>query len=252
MDGAGAKPLTIFAVVSLVVHVGIGASVVGRHHAAPRPAEPAPLPQAAGETFDVPDPPPERAAPSEEDHGASTRAPRAALANAGPGTRAPRAHGGAGANGSAARSSAESPAIFGAVGDRAAIDLATAFTRGFPQAASADRAWTGAPLGPAGDVDVVLTIDDSGRLTDASIGPGASPALRAGISRTFALIRARTFTARAATTTLHLRATVSPDSVHDGLHGDVFAIGGSFASSEGSAFFALAIGRRVDLHVRAR
>jgi hypothetical protein len=47
-------------------------------------------------------------------------------------------------------------------------------------------------------------------------------------------------------------ATVTPDSVHDGLHGDVFAIGGSFAGGEGSAFFALAIGRRIDVRVHLR
>jgi hypothetical protein len=43
---------------------------------------------------------------------------------------------------------------------------------------------------------------------------------------------------------------VSPDEMHDGLHGEVFAIGGSFDATQGSAFFALAIGRRIDLQVR--
>ncbi|MEO6419365.1 MAG: hypothetical protein ABIP39_08175, partial [Polyangiaceae bacterium] len=57
------------------------------------------------------------------------------------------------------------------------------------------------------------------------------------------------FTARAAVTVLHVGATVSPDVVHDGLHGDVFAIGGSFEGRQGNAFFALAAGRRIDLVV---
>ena len=63
---------------------------------------------------------------------------------------------------------------------------------------------------------------------------------------------ARSFTATRATTRLHVVATVSQDQVHDGLHGDVFAIGGSFAGTEGSGFFALAIGRRIDVRVTER
>ena len=49
-----------------------------------------------------------------------------------------------------------------------------------------------------------------------------------------------------------MSGAISTDAVHDGLHGDVFAIGGSFAGAEGSAFFALAIGRRIDVRVRAK
>jgi hypothetical protein len=67
-----------------------------------------------------------------------------------------------------------------------------------------------------------------------------------------ALIKGRPFVAKGKVTKLHLVAVVSADSVHDGLHGDVFAIGGSFAGAEGSAFFALAIGRRIDVRVRAK
>ena len=71
----------------------------------------------------------------------------------------------------------------------------------------------------------------------------------AGIQRTLALIRGRAFTARGATTRLRVTGRVSPDEVHDGFHGDVFAIGRSFTAREGSAFFALAIGRRVDIRI---
>ena len=53
-------------------------------------------------------------------------------------------------------------------------------------------------------------------------------------------------------TKLRIVATIGADSVHDGLHGDVFAIGGSFAEGEGSAFFALNVGRRIDLRVRGQ
>ena len=142
-------------------------------------------------------------------------------------------------------------APYGAVGERTALDLASAFTRAFPQAASADPGWLRAPFGPLGGIEVTLEIDPRGFLVRAHVDGGAPPALRRGVERTLALIRARPFTARAATTRIHLDATVSPDQVHDGLHGDVFAIGGSFDGGQGNAFFALAVGRRIDLAVRA-
>jgi hypothetical protein len=138
------------------------------------------------------------------------------------------------------------------VGDRSASDLATAFTRGFPQAASADPAWRSASFGTAGEADVVLTLDESGHIEGTQVLGAPTPALSGGIRRTLALINGRTFVTRGRVTKLHVTAVVSADSVHDGLHGDVFAIGGSFAGGEGSAFFALAIGWRVDLRVRAR
>ncbi len=144
-----------------------------------------------------------------------------------------------------------SSSIYGAVGDRAAVDLATAFTRGFPHASSEDPAWRSAPLGAAGEAEIVLVLDDSGHLESTRVKGSPSPALASGIRRTLALVAGRTFTARLKATTLRISATVSRDTVHDGLHGDVFAIGGSFASGEGQAFFALAIGRRIDLRVRA-
>jgi hypothetical protein len=142
--------------------------------------------------------------------------------------------------------------MFGATGERGSVDLATAFTRGFPQAASADPAWARAPLGDAGHAIVVLEIDASGALVSSRVEGHPSPALRAGIDRTMALLSARAFTASRPVTRLELSAHVSPDEVHDGLHGDVFAIGGSFEKDVGSAFFALAIGRRIDLRVTER
>jgi hypothetical protein len=136
------------------------------------------------------------------------------------------------------------------VGDRAAIELTTAFTRGFPQAASADPLWLTAPFGGAGSVDMTLVLDESGRLVDARLGGSPGPALSEGIRRTLAFIRGRSFVADAEETKLRVTATVTPDQVHDGLHGDVFAVGGSFQGGEGSAFFALAIGRRIDVRVQ--
>jgi hypothetical protein len=136
------------------------------------------------------------------------------------------------------------------VGERASVDLATAFTRGFPQAASGDPAWATAPFGPAGEATVVLEIDEQGALIGSRIEGAPGPALRAGISRTLVLIGARAFTADRRVTRLHVVGVVARDEIHDGLHGDVFAVGGSFDRGVGSAFFALAIGRRVDVRVR--
>jgi hypothetical protein len=143
-----------------------------------------------------------------------------------------------------------SQALFGAVGDRSAADLAKAFTRDFPQAASGDPVWRSAPLGAAGEATIIMTLDDSGHIADVQIVGNPSGALAQGLRRTMTLIKGRPFVARSKVTKLRVSASVSSDTVHDGLHGDVFAIGGSFAEREGSAFFALNIGRRVDLRVR--
>ena len=138
--------------------------------------------------------------------------------------------------------------VFGAQGDRAAVDLATAFTRTFPQVASADPSWSRTPLGSAGSLDAVIEIDERGSVVSANV-TGGSPTLRGSALRTLMLLRHRTFTAHARVTTLHVTGEVSRDTVHDGLHGNVFAVGGSFVSGEGDGFFALAIGRRIDVHV---
>ena len=123
-----------------------------------------------------------------------------------------------------------------------------------PEASPRPRArtleWISAPFGPAGTVNIDLSLDETGALVDARATGNASPALAEGLRRTLAFIRSRAFVADARTTHLRVSATVSPDQVHDGLHGDVFAIGGSFEGVEGSAFFALAVGRRVDIRVQ--
>lgn len=169
------------------------------------------------------------------------------------GSHETRPHGAAGAPGApgVAGAAASEPGRYGAVGDRSAVDLATAFTRALPQIASTDPGWQRAALGSVGRVRITLVLDPDGRLVESSVGDG-SPLLRASASRTIALVKARSFVARGARTTLELEAKISPDDVHDGLHGDVFALGASYMNPEGSAFFALAIGRRIDLHVRAR
>lgn len=147
------------------------------------------------------------------------------------------------------------PLPYGAVGVRYATDLATTFTRSFPQAACSDPAWVQAPFGAAGSATVSLIIDETGRLTSTAIEGAPSPALRRGIERTLVMLRPRELTAVGPVTRLRITARVGRDDVHDGLHGEVFALsGGSFAGEVGSAFFALPAGagpgRRVDVEVR--
>jgi hypothetical protein len=194
-------------------------------------AEPTPPPPAAGDG-DGNDAP----GPAHVDSHRHAR-PRAAT----PGTTSPTGTG---------TGDGDKPATFGAAGDRSAVELASAFTRGFPQAASADPLWLAAPFGSAGAVDLTLTLDDTGALvaTQSNGSPGA--ALAAGVRRTLALIRARSFVAEGKETRLRVTATVTQDQVHDGLHGEVFAIGGSFEGAGGNGFFALAVGRRIDVRVQ--
>jgi hypothetical protein len=147
------------------------------------------------------------------------------------------------------------PPRFGAVGVRFATDLATTFTRAFPQAGSAEPIWYSAPFGSAGRAEVSFVLNDEGGLVSTEVTGSPSPALRRSIDRTLLLLAPRTFTARGAVTRLNIAAHVSRDAVHDGMHGDVFALSaGSFSGDVGTAFFALppasGPGRRVDVEVR--
>ncbi len=259
----GVLPLTL----SIGAHVLVAATLLRAGARAPETSDPPPA--LGGETFELPapetiEPPLANASPAPE-----TTAP-SDPASDGEGVTRPRppAHGRSDprpsrparpsggrvepASGETGDGTASSPALYGAVGERSAADLATAFTRGFPQVASADPMWRTAPLGSAGEADVVLTLDESGHIESSQVLGSPSPALASAVRSTLALIKARPFVAKGKVTRLHLVAKVSSDEVHDGLHGDVFAIGGSYAGGEGNAFFALAIGRRIDVRVRAR
>jgi len=147
------------------------------------------------------------------------------------------------------------PVLFGAVGVRFATDLPTTFTRALSQAVSADPGWSAAPFGVGGRADVTLALDEEGHLSNHTIVGSPSLALRSSVERTIVLLAPRSFTARRALTKLRVRAYVSRDDVHDGLHGDVFALSaGSFSGEVGTAFVALpasvGAGRRVDIEVR--
>jgi hypothetical protein len=213
----------------------------------------------AGETLDLD---PVAPAPDEEppDPIAPTSPPAPARAQAplpAPAATASTRGAAAAATGSAA--ARPPPPLYGAVGDRVATDLVTAFTRTFPQAASAEPSWSAAPLGAAGRAEVTFLLDERGEITGTSITGAPSPALRKGLERTLLVLAPRMFTAHAPVTRLRVVARVASDEVHDGLHGDVFALsGGSFSGSVGTAFFALppssgssgGAGRRIDLEVR--
>lgn len=270
-----------FVALSLGVHVAVCAALLVPWRRATIEVPVAdPAPALAGETFELPAPEtlggaagaiataaneraeapaddpsriPESPAtkPEAKADGPHAKPPKTTRSDRGKQAAHPGSRGADGADGEES-GSAGSAAAYGAVGERGAADLATAFTRSFPQAASADPAWRTAPMGGAGEAIVTLTIDESGHLVDSNISGNPSSALSSGIGRTLALIKSRPFVARGKTTRLVLHATVASDAVHDGLHGDVFAIGGSFTGNEGNAFFALAIGRRIDVRVRAK
>ncbi len=260
-------PLLGAVLASLIVHATIAVGVAGalaRARQAPT-REPEALTSLSGDTFEVPtDAVPDvteetvagaGAAPIDEIDGDEAHRPaaphRAAASKVSP-RRGLATVAGAEVRGGGSPASGSEALLFGALGDRSAAPLEQAFTRAFPQAASADPSWLSTPFGSAGTVDVELTLDEQGSLVHARVvGGQPSAALSEGLRRTLALIRARSFVAAGRRTRLRIAATVTPDQVHDGLHGDVFAIGGSFAGGEGNGFFALAAGRRVDIRLRA-
>ena len=254
--------------ISLAAHGALAAFFV-LPRLLPQPPALDPPPQNAGETFELPAPntaetPLANASPSPDTNAAPAPielpdAPARPVppARAKPSTRPshegrPSAGRAGPAKTDGTPGSTGSTAFFGAVGDRSASDLSRAFTRDFPQAASGDPIWRSAPIGAAGEATVTLTLDDAGHIADVQVSGNPGGALAQGIRRTMTLIKGRPFVARNKVTKLRIVATISPDTVHDGLHGDVFAIGGSFAEGEGSAFFALNVGRRIDLRVRAQ
>jgi hypothetical protein len=257
-----ALPLPLFVALSFGFHAAISIALTSLAAREPAPGAQAfdPASQGlAGETLDVEPAPP---APEESDW---TPVPADAPAAApSPATVAPPSTGagaqprisGAAPASTGAPSVVAHPALFGAVGVRFASDLATTFTRAFPQAASADPVWPTVPFGATSSAELTLVLDDDGHLARSTIGGAPSVALRRGIERTLTLLgTARPFTAHGAVTRIHVTSRVTRDDVHDGLHGDVFALsGGSFSGDVGNAFFALpagaAPGRRIDVDLR--
>jgi hypothetical protein len=250
-------PLAAFAVLSLALHLAAAGAI--RRAIELRLPRPAPetsraTPALVGDTLDV-EPPAE---PTDEDEAAGGAASESTGATAPhDSTARPGPHGARRPSGLAAAATppAPPPALFGAVGERSAVDLPTTFARAFSQAASADPAWSTVPLGPAGTAEVTLVLDDTGHVAGHAISGAPSRALRRGIESTVVLLGGRPFTARAAVTRLRLATHVLPNDVHDGLHGDVFALsGGTFTGDVGNTWFALRTsatgGRRVEVELR--
>lgn len=240
----------VFLALSLAIHAtaAVATRLTGPAATSVLAFEPSPRALSlAGDTLDVePAPPPPASDPVEapgETHPAAPAPARPSVARTPGPASAPVA------------ASVAPPPLFGAVGVKFASDLATTFTRAFPQAASADPVWAGAAFGSTSSAEITLALDEDGYLAQTVVGGTPSLALRRGIDRTLALLGARPFTARGAVTRLRVTAHVSRDEVHDGLHGDVFALsGGSFSGDVGSAFFALppvaGAGRRIDVELR--
>jgi hypothetical protein len=253
----------LFVAASLTMHVAIALAVFRSNRAA-SPDGTKGTETLSGETFELAasldetlERKPEE--PSNAAPAATTETQTATNESAPNGVRAPRApprqrhaHALQAATRGAESKGATLHEAFGAVGDRSAMDLATAFTRSFPIAASGDPLWLTAPLGSAATAEIAFTIDATGSLLATHLEGSPSRSLESGIRRTVALLRNRMFTARGASTHLAVRVLVSPDEHHDGLHGDVFALGAGFRGHDGTAFFALAVGRRIDLHVSER
>jgi hypothetical protein len=249
--------------ISLGVHVAVATAFI--FHPVPAHLED-PAPALAGETFELPAPetqlaPLANASPSADDVGqaAPSDAPDAPAKppppkvgkHAARPSNAGRPSAGRTATGDGDTEGTSSSGLtFGATGDRSATDLLTAITHGFAQGASGDPAWRTAPLGSAGDATLTIALSEDGHIESESISGNPTPALASGIRRTMALIRGRPFVAKGKVTKLHLTATVSNDAVHDNSGSDVFAIGRSVAGGEGHGWFALSVGRRIDLRVR--
>lgn len=250
--------------VSLGAHVAV-AALLFAPKAAPR-AQADPAPRLAGETFELPAPaladvPLANASPSPDSVSTSAPAeegdaparptppPRAAAAARPSHAGRPSAGRAEPQDGEGGPGTSSAAALYGAVGDRSAAELTAVFTRAFPQAASADPLWKSAALGSAGSATVVVTLGESGNVEDAQVLGAPSAALASAVRRTLSLIKGRPFVAKGRVTKIEVSATVTPDSVHDGLHGDVFAIGSS-VDGNASAFFALAMGRRIDARFR--
>ena len=191
---------------------------------------PSPAPPKSHETENDPSKPP------------AASAPHAPAKASKPEAHPPTPRGGAGSG---------EAGLIGAVGEPGAILLESAFLRALAQVASFDHEWTREPLTKVASISVVATVDQTGHLR-ATIGSTSSLPLERAVTRVVAQLAPRKLTAHGATTHLTVTCSMHNDEVHDGFHGDVFALGASAQGRGGTAFFALATGRRVDFALTSR
>ncbi len=246
----------LFTALSLAAHVGVfvGVRAVERRH------RPESTEQAAGgtvgagssaavggETFEVPErePPSEESAPGSEAapielDGQEAEDPTATAEGSTKKSSKAHRHPSSRIGGPPAASE-PTPALYGAVGDRTAGDLVTTFKRVFPIAVSSDPLWEGVPVGFYAEGNVTFTLADDGTLGRTTASASAAPAFRAAVARTGTLLKHRLFTARGATTHLHMVVRVTDKVVYHG----AFAI-------DSSGSFELPSGRRVTVSIDER
>lgn len=247
----------LFLAISLAAHglVGVGALVGAsgsERHASPTETSSLksdtetelPLAEAAGETeVDPEKTTPESLKDVPTDPGNSLPSPPTSPAVPQRATRPQTGAPGAGAG--------AAPGLIGAVGEPGAVEVETAFLRALPQVASFDHDWNKEPIGATFAATITVEVDPSGHLAQIT-GTSSSTPLNRAVERALGQLKPRLLTAHAPRTRITVTCTVHTDEVHDGWHGDVFALGASANGRGGTGFVSLATGRRVDFVVSAR
>ena len=162
----------------------------------------------------------------------------------------------AGSSGAAPASSAATSAptgTFGSEGATGVRDLARAFTRAISPANQADSTWSELPTGPAGTVELTLSLDADGHLESVRPAPSTPAHLAKLVTRTLALLRGGTYAARGASATVTLRLSVDVRDVAVApVEGGTIELAWGFDAGVGHASFVRSGGRRVDITVRAK
>ncbi len=237
-----------------------GARVGNEPKAAPEEPEPEPAPKAdspreapartASEAvvqLEKPKPKPRakhhRAAPSEPAASASS------AAAAGSAEPAPGSSGASAQTGVPRGAAASAPA-----------NLAKAFTKAITAATNRDPLWDGLPFGEVGVVDVVITVDDDGKITASSLEDEkrVPDSLQRLVKRTLALLQAGRFAlsksdARAGSETLRIAVTLSSgepeEDYDDPRHTVSLGFDPPSSTKPGRAYFVHASGRHFDARV---
>lgn len=143
---------------------------------------------------------------------------------------------------------------FGAEGPSAARDLGNAFARAIAPANQADAAWSKLPTGPAGTLDVAVTVDAEGHVGEVEpVSKTASPLLLSLAKRTTLLLRGGVFhlkrgEASAGRQVLRLRADVS-DVDATAVQGGTIDLAFAYERGHGKAAFTRPGGRHVEIEV---
>ena len=143
---------------------------------------------------------------------------------------------------------------FGAEGPIAARDIGNAFTRAIAPANQADAAWSKLSVGPAGTVDIAISVDESGHVGDAEPVSKVAPTLLVALAkRTLLLLRGGVFHLKGGEATagrqiLRLHADVS-DVDASAVLGGTIDLAFSYERGRGKAAFTRPGGRHVEVSV---